>query len=274
MKQENTTTLPKLVASDIGGTLLRGANVLPEFTALVLNRLLRSGVPVALITGFNYITTLKYTRNLDHNILLLPQNGTLCIRQGELMWEYRIPEHSAQALHDYLNDNDLPVIVYKGKNEDFCTYYIYKEEIPALAYAFKRLEKLDHFENITGISTLLPDDMAIKVRHRFNETVGEDFKIIYTPESKGSWIEVVHNESRKDLALKRLLQELSIAPEEVVYFGDNFNDLEALRLIGHPVLVDNARPEMKKEFNTVIQSVYDQGVAHYLNTLYKLGIAV
>lgn len=272
MKRENTISLPKLVASDIGGTLLRGANVLPEFTASVLNCLSQNGVPVALITGFNYHTTLKYTRNLDRDILLLPQNGTLCVKQREIVWEYRIPQPAARELHDYLQGNDLPVIVYKGKNEQFGTYYIYKEEMPALAYAFKRLDRLDHFENITGISTLLPDDIAIQVREHFKQVVGDDFKVIYTRETKGSWIEVVHNDSRKDLALKRLCRELNVIPGDVVYFGDNFNDQEALKLAGHPVLVDNAQPELKREFTTVIQSVYDQGVAHYLNKLFKLGL--
>jgi Cof subfamily protein (haloacid dehalogenase superfamily) len=269
MKQEHSDNLPKLVASDIGGTLLRGTSVLPEFTTTVLNRLV-SRVPIALVTGFNYRTTLKYTRNLDADVLLMPQNGTLCVRHKEIVWEYRIPETAAKELHDYLRKNELPVILYKGKNERFSTYYIYKEEMPALAYAFKRLNSLNHFGNITGISTLLPDDIALQVRKRFKEIVGRTFEVIYTRETKGSWLEVVNKEVRKDLAIKRLCRELDIPLEDVVYFGDNFNDREALRLVGHPVLVENAQPELKKEFKTVIPSVYDEGVATYLNHLFEL----
>jgi Cof subfamily protein (haloacid dehalogenase superfamily) len=264
--------LPRLVASDIGGTLLSGGKQLPAFTAAVLNRLVNDGVPVALITGYNYGAALKFTRNLDEKVLLLPQNGTLCIREKQLVWEYRIPEYAANELFEYLNENDLPAIVYKGRNEDFKTYYVHQTDIPELAYGFQRLDRLNGFENITGISTLLPDGAAIKARETIESIIGDRFKVIYTREFKGSWLEVVHADVRKDLGLKRLCEELSIPLSEVVYFGDNFNDLEALRIAGHPVLVENAAPELKNEFDTIISSVHEQGVAHYLNQCFQLNM--
>jgi Cof subfamily protein (haloacid dehalogenase superfamily) len=263
---------PKLVASDIGGTLIRGSGTMPPFTAAVLNRLVEINIPVALVTGYNYHTTMKFTRGLDERILLMPQNGTLCVKEKKLVWEYRIPETEAKELHNYLAENHLPIIVYKGKEEDFKNYYTSENEIPALAYAFQRIPQLKHFENITGISTLLPDEMARKVRTKIQAIVGDKFKVIYTRETKGSWLEVVHTEVRKDLAMKRLCEELNIPAADVIYFGDNFNDLEALRMVGHPVLVENAAPELKEEFKTIVPSVYEQGPAHYLNELYHLNL--
>jgi Cof subfamily protein (haloacid dehalogenase superfamily) len=263
-------SLPKLVASDIGGTLLRGGSVLPDFTASVLNRLVNDGIPVALITGYNYRTTMRFTRNLDEKVILLPQNGTLCIKQQQLVWEFRIPQTAVEEIYRHLESNSLPVILYKGKNENFSNFYVYHEEVPALEYAFKRLDRLDSFENITGISTLLPEEMALQVREKIETIVGAAFKVIYTRESKGSWLEVVHTDVRKDLALERLCTELQVPLKDVIYFGDNFNDREVLRMVGQPVLVDNAYPELKREFDTVVPSVYDEGVAHYLNKLFAL----
>jgi Cof subfamily protein (haloacid dehalogenase superfamily) len=270
MKQTNA--LPKLVASDIGGTLIRGSRGIPEFTAKVLNRLATMDIPVALITGYNYRTTLTYAANLDKRILLLPQNGTLCIKEGTLIWEHRIPETSAQEIYRYLEANDLPVILYKGKNEDFGNFYVHHEDVPALSYAFRRVMQLENFDNITGISTRLPDQMAQEVRQNIERIVGDAFTVIYVRESNGSWLEVVNNHVRKDLALKRLCQELNVSLSDAIYFGDNFNDREVLRIVGQPVLVENAMPEMKKEFKQVIQSVYDEGVARYLNELFELGV--
>lgn len=263
--------LPKLIASDIGGTLVRGGNTIPSFTAHVLNRLINNGFPVALITGYNYNTTITYTRGLDERILLLPQNGTLCLKEKKITWEYRIPPHEAKELHNYLAQNNFPTIIYKGKNEDFKNFYIHQNDISSLNYSFQRISGLENFENITGISTLLPDDVARTARPNIQEIAGTKFKVIYTRESKGSWLEVVHPDVRKDLAMKRLCDELSIPLANVIYFGDNFNDLEVLRSVGFPVLVDNAAPELKEEFETVVPSVDEQGVATYLNTLYNLG---
>ncbi len=265
---KTTNNRPKLIASDIGGTLISGEHHVPAYTANVLNALVDKGIPVALITGYNYTTTLNITRNLGDGVMRLPQNGSLCLKENQLIWEYRVPSQSAKEMYDYLQQNQLPVIVYKGREEGFNNYYIYEEEMPAISYAFQRLPELTDFENIIGVSTLLPDEQALQVKTKIEEIVGDSFKVIYVRERKGSWLEVL----RKDLALKRLCKELDIPPAETVYFGDNFNDREVLRAVGHPVLVENAVPEMKKEFKTIIPSVDQQGVAHYLDQLFNLDL--
>jgi len=264
--------LPRLVASDIGGTLVRGVKRIPLFTVRVLDRLMETGVPVVLVTGYNYNTTLRFAEGLDPRVLLMPQNGTLCIREKKLLWEFHIPEPEARALYDYLEKNNLPVIIYKGRNEDFGNFYVSRREEP-ISYAFQRLDRLTDFKNITGISTLMPDEPALKVKAFIEAIVGDKFKVIYSRVSRGSWLEVVHAEVRKDFALKRLCDEMNIPLSKVIYFGDNFNDLEALRLVGYPVVVQNAAAELKEEFSTIAGPVDEEGVAHYLNALYGLDLS-
>jgi len=263
--------LPKLVASDIGGTLSRDIHTMPLFTANVLNRLTEINIPVVLITGYNYNTTMNFVSTLNQKVLLMPQNGSLCVKEKKLVWEYQIPKPEAKALYDYLDKNNLPVIIYKGKHEDFKNYYVSHRKLP-LSYAFQKIDRLEDFENITGISTLLPDEMAKIVKGKIEGIVGDTFKVIYTREAKGSWLEVVHTEVRKDLALKRLCEEIAIPLSEVIYFGDNFNDREILRIVGYPVVVENALPELKMEIRTIVKSVTEEGVALYLNDLYNLNL--
>ncbi len=267
MSEIKVPLYPKLVASDIGGTLAHGNNPIPFFSASVLDRLVEQKIPTALITGYNYTSALHYTQFIKPGILLLPQNGTLCIKDRSTIWEYRIPAPGARELCHYLQKNKFPIVVYKGENAHFVNYYIFDTGLP-LSDAFRRVEALDDFEDITGISTLLPDDTARAVRKDIEAVVGNRFKVIYTREKKGSWLEVVHVDVRKDLAIKRLCDEFSISLEEVVYFGDNMNDLEALRIVGHPVIVGNAQEELKQEFSRVVRPVHEEGAAHYLNELF------
>jgi len=267
----NINNYPKLVASDIGSTLIDGIQPLPIFTEKVLNRLVEK-IPVALITGYNFKTTRTFTGNLDGRIVLMPQNGTLCIKENQLIWEYHIPAEECKQIASYLKEKNLPVVIYKGKNGDFRNFYVSPNEISYLSYGFERIPSINEFDNITGISTLIPDRWIKSAMIEIKGILGDKFKVVYTRGSKDSWLEICHREVRKDLALKRLCDELSIPTSEVFYFGDNFNDLEALRLVGHPVLVENAAPELKQEFQTVIQTVHAEGVAHYLNNLYQLQV--
>ena len=266
---EKTGSLPKLVASDIGGTLAYDTNTIPPFTVRVLNRLIAANLPVLLITGYNYNSAKGFAKNLDDRVILMPQNGSLCLKKGKLIWEYRIPEPQAEEIFDFLSEHNLPIIVYKGKEADFENIYVYQQKL-SLSTAFRRVETLPGFANITGISTLLQDKEAARVRKKIQAIVGNTFKVIYIRQSRGSWLEVAHPEVRKDISLKRLCSEMNIPLKDVVFFGDNFNDEEALRLVGHPILVENAAPELKKEFTTIIRPVTEEGVAHYLNEIFSL----
>lgn len=267
----HTNHLPKLVASDIGGTLIRGGDIVPDFTANVLNRLTAKEIPVVLITGYNHNTTLHFTRNLDENIIRMPQNGTMCLRGKTKIWEHNISEPEAREIYDYLAARSLPIIIYKGDDGQFKNFFQGPPEFK-LSDAFERIERLTDFSSITGVSTLVPNDIAGEVREKLKEMTADKFQLIYVREETTSWLEVLQSEVRKDLALKRLCRQLEIPPADVIYFGDNFNDREALRLVGHPVVVDNAVWELKNEIGTTALSVYEEGVALYLNELYDLGL--
>lgn len=53
-------------------------------------------------------------------------------------------------------------------------------------------------------------------------------------------IPVLHGVERKDLALKQWCEEQHIAPERVLYAGNDVNDLPCFGLVGWPVAVANA----------------------------------
>ncbi|MEV5238996.1 NTP transferase domain-containing protein [Streptomyces cinnamoneus] len=53
-------------------------------------------------------------------------------------------------------------------------------------------------------------------------------------------VPVIHGSERKDLALKRWCEERGIAPERVLYAGNDVNDLSCFGLVGWPVAVADA----------------------------------
>ena len=42
------------------------------------------------------------------------------------------------------------------------------------------------------------------------------------------------------------MEFLNVAPDECIALGDNYNDIEMLELVGHPIAMQNAVPEVKK----------------------------
>ncbi|MEU3946169.1 N-acylneuraminate cytidylyltransferase [Streptomyces sp. NPDC029526] len=58
-------------------------------------------------------------------------------------------------------------------------------------------------------------------------------------------IPVLHGVDRKDLALKQWCDEQGIAPERVLYVGNDVNDLPCLALVGWPVAVASAHDAVR-----------------------------
>ncbi|MBT2507263.1 acylneuraminate cytidylyltransferase [Streptomyces sp. ISL-98] len=58
-------------------------------------------------------------------------------------------------------------------------------------------------------------------------------------------IPVLHGIDRKDLALKQWCEEQGVAPERVLYAGNDVNDLACLALVGWPVAVANAHDTVR-----------------------------
>lgn len=82
-------------------------------------------------------------------------------------------------------------------------------------------------------------------------------------------VEFLSADVSKGDTLRRLCTEhLGISMEEVIAFGDNFNDIEMLQLAGQGVAMQNAREELKEVASRVSEwSNDDEGVARELEQL-------
>ncbi|MCK4908789.1 MAG: HAD-IIIA family hydrolase [Planctomycetes bacterium] len=58
--------------------------------------------------------------------------------------------------------------------------------------------------------------------------------------------DVYQNYKNKVPALRKLLKKYRLKSREVCYLGDDLPDIPVMKLVGYPVAVRNARPEVKK----------------------------
>lgn len=260
--------LPKLVASDIGGTLTSSSRPIGSRTADVFKQLLDKDIPVALVTGFNYFTTRHYTQDLDPRTILIIQNGTTCFQGEEITWEKRVEEQTALDVVNLFSIREMPLFLYKGLAEKFQIYY--KNTEPDPAKGTLPLSQAPNYKNVTEISTRIPTSTLLEVQQLLEKILNGRAQVIVSKGPELSWLEVTPFCVRKDQALKELCLTLDIPVGDVIYFGDNLNDVEALRLVGYPVIVENSLPALKEEFHRVIGHVEDESVANYLTHLYHL----
>ena len=262
---------PLLVASDIGGTLSHEKNVIPDFCVRILNRLMSQDIPVVLVTGYNYRTACEYARNLDKQVGILASNGTIAVQSGQMLWEHRIPEPQARELFHFLRDFGYPVFVYKGKDENFQNY-ICTSPVNYGGDGYLEWNEFNGLHNTIGLSIRVPSEELDVLPGRIRMVIQDQFRLIISRGKSISWLEITPLQAKKDLALKQYCWHYSLPISRVIYFGDNLNDLDVLKAVGHPIIVENSVGDLKKVFKSQVPPAEKNGVAHYLNDIFGLGM--
>ncbi|MBK9450752.1 MAG: HAD family phosphatase [Bacteroidetes bacterium] len=86
--------------------------------------------------------------------------------------------------------------------------------------------------------------------------------------SKPTYLEIAHSSISKRTALQLLLDQVyPIQWEDLVAFGDNYNDMEMLEAVGLGVAVGNAKDEVKQISNYIAAAGKEDGVAHTVRRL-------
>jgi Cof subfamily protein (haloacid dehalogenase superfamily) len=89
--------------------------------------------------------------------------------------------------------------------------------------------------------------------------------------SKDTYIEIAPRKISKATALKLVLENLyDFGMEEVIAFGDNYNDIDLIQSVGWGVAVSNARPEVKAVAKEVTLHHKEDGVAATLERIRDL----
>ena len=71
------------------------------------------------------------------------------------------------------------------------------------------------------------------------------------------WIDFIAPGSNKGTALQNLMDLFHVKPEECVAFGDQYNDIEMLQLVGTSYAMSNAAPGISYYSTYVTDSVED-----------------
>ena len=82
-------------------------------------------------------------------------------------------------------------------------------------------------------------------------------KVLSELKAQGRNLNQLTTLANKGTGLEQLCQALDVKPEEVMAFGDNFNDLPMLEAAGCPYIMDNAAPELREKFPNHCRRVED-----------------
>ena len=105
------------------------------------------------------------------------------------------------------------------------------------------------------------DSLALLLKKEFPDS--------HVTKSWFNMVEVMEGSVTKAGAVVRLCHLLGKKPENAVAFGDNYNDEEMLRAVGHGVLMANGPEDLKKRIQFITEDNDHEGIA---NELQRIGL--
>lgn len=258
----------KVLCSDLDGTLLSTKNDVSEFTISEINRI-KNKLKIILVSARmpKSMTYLQQRMGIQDNPIIC-YNGALVMLGNKELSSLSIPIENVSDLYDLCRYHKIKLGLYY--KDEWCvsgTSERVEKEIfntraePVFESTEKTLERWQ--ENNSGPHKIMlmdtkenMDDITLVLAKMFPS-------ILNHYRSNDTLIEVAPKATSKLQAITTLL-EADTTLEDVIAFGDNYNDIEMLKNVGYGVAVANARNEAKQVANAITLTNKEDGVAQFI----------
>ena len=268
---------PRIVATDLDGTLLRSDGSVSDRTRAALARVEAVGVTFVIVTGRPPRWLAPVVEQTGHTGLAVCANGAVLydLHTRQVVREYLLEPEAAGSLVRGLRDA-LPEVTFAverplgvGGSVDGSDFghepeYFVRHPLPegVLVAAAEDLVSRPIVKILARHESLGPDELLARAR----EVVGGLATLTHS--SRDGLIEISATGISKASGLAALAEEQGVAAEDVVAFGDMPNDLPMLEWAGHAVAVANAHPDVLALADEVTASHEEDGVAVVLERLF------
>ena len=249
----------QFIASDLDGTLLlNGAQELNPEIFDIIRKLKEKGIHFIAASGRQYANMRRLFAPVADEISYVAENGSLCIHNGEVISRGLIDRELGLRIFEAAKN-------YPGE---------YHNTLSTESYCYtdsRDPEFIHHISKVVGYDTKVVSDFS-EVKEPFlkialcdftgNETLTKYLSEIFASEIKvvtsgNIWTDFIAPNANKGTALQTLLNHLGFQAENGLAFGDQYNDVEMLKLVGTSYAMEHAAPGIDRYADKICARVED-----------------
>ena len=262
--------LPRLIATDLDGTLLDPAGHLTPRTAAALRAVADAGVVVVFATGRPPFIAAREVQAAGTGVHYgVMANGTVVctLPDGAVLRSISFGADVARDAIRRMRDADPTYGFALATDRGFAAEPGFFERMPVHAGGTEVPDALGGPDDAVEAIKLLafhPTRTAHDLIEQLPALLGPDLAVCHMGADA---VEIAPAGADKGVGLAWLCEHLGIATADVLVFGDEVNDLPMFRLAGRRVAVGNAHPAVREAADEVTGTNADDGVAQYLEAL-------
>ncbi|MDQ0567603.1 Cof-type HAD-IIB family hydrolase [Mycoplasma yeatsii] len=268
----------KMIAIDLDGTVLSHKAGINKLTKQAIKRAKEKGIKIVIATGRNINTTRVVAEQLDlmntgipfvslngGQVFSYETDGSVKVRYTKHFTKEESKEifelamkHKAHVFAYALDENTA----YKSKGFSIFALWM-KRRVKRVVKTYD--PKKDPDAIITKYICFGKRQNMRALRKEIEERGYSIYSFSYITNAKEN-VEINPKSINKGYGLEYIANELNIKPEEIIFFGDGENDIEALKFAGTGVVMKNYyRDNVRKAANDITElSCDDGGVGHYI----------
>lgn len=261
-----------LIASDLDNTLLDAEHRIDALTHDTLRALSDRGHVIALASGRHYRDIAAIRDQLGIPAWIISSNGAhVHDPDDRVVSETLVPAALVKALVALPRPDSVRLNLYTHD------HWLIDAEAPELlplhamtgfTYQVDEMRDIER-EHVGKVLYIGDPALLAPLERTLREHYGDDLHVTY---SAADSLEVMQRGVNKATALSRALKALDLPTESALAFGDNFNDIEMLTLVGNAYVVSNAHPEVIDQlpFANRIGAHHESAVARTLREFFSL----
>ena len=269
----------ELVATDLDGTLLNRNQTISVDDFSTLNSLGNNNVYRVIVTGRTLYSATKVLANdfpIDY-LIFSSGAGILNWKTKELIYSRCLKRKEVISVCDIFLENNVDFTIHKKiprnhkfvfyksdkTNYDFTNYCNFYKEFSQPLNKRKR-----NFGRASQLLAIFPNDINEfdKVRKQLTDVkvIRATSPVDYT----SIWMEVFPKNVSKGSALIWLCNKLAISEKHTFGIGNDYNDLDLLKMTNYSFVVNNAPDEIKQKFS-VTDSCQNSGFSKAVMKIIK-----
>ena len=253
----------KLIATDLDDTLLNDQLEVSPENSQALKKAMELGTVVTIATGRMFRSALPIALGLGIRNPIIAYQGALIkdTVSGEVLWHRPVPLDLAHQVLKAGYRANVHMNVYLDDN-------LFVDDITPEGKGYANLAEVEMTSvgNLLEFLTADPSKILFIAEPSFLDRLKQELQEVfgdslYITKSKPNYLEFMHREATKKHALQSLADRFGIRREEIMAFGDSYNDLDMLEFAGFGIAMGNGVKEVKETAKYVTANNNEDGVA-------------
>ncbi|MEG0165623.1 HAD family hydrolase [Anaerorhabdus sp.] len=262
----------KLIVADCDGTILDDNKKIDPQLKTVITELEKKNITFTLASGRNIFLMSEIIDDLNIQCPYIINNGASIYQGNKSIKNYLLPKESIHEILSILENGNFPFLAYSETD-----LYMYSSHSLLEGFKVRLKNKLNFVEfdssmklnNVELFKITIATDDVNEIKE-VKDKIERLYPSLNFKRSEGTLFSITNGEATKGNAIKTIADMMNVKKEEIMIFGDNYNDITMFDVAGVGVAMGNSDEEIKALATHNALDNNHNGVSEFLEKYFSL----